>query len=324
MRASFYLPRHYLPSAEKQRAWEKGEHVTLEQSGKIACAQCWIFQTWALLKRSGFATELVHEMPDEGIVISLTGCLPSDFRTRPQLFVAGIVADGLPHPGAHVQILQNSAHAKRFPGAAFMPLWPQPNIVPRNTNRGGTFERVAFFGDEGNLAAELRDPRWREKLSSVTGAALEIRTAARWHDYSDVDAVIAIRDFRGARHLHKPATKLCNAWLAGVPFVGGADSAYAADGHPGTDYLVARSPDEALTALENIRNDSSLRTRLVAEGVRTAQNFSVDAITARWRALIEDDLRERASKLASRPKALRRCDAIFRRLTCFADRVLRD
>ncbi len=324
MRVSFYLPRHYLPSAEKQRAWERGEHVTLEQSGKIACAQCWIFQTWAFLQRSGFAADLVHEFPSEGIAISLAGCLPTDFRAPRELLVADVVADGLPHSGAHVHIVQNARHARRLPGAVFMPLWPQPNLLPRNPACGDTFERVAFFGDEGNLAPELRDPRWQEKLRRNTGAALEIRDATRWHDYRDVDAIIAIRDFCGARHLHKPATKLYNAWLAGVPFVGGTDSAYVEDGNPGTDYLVARSPDEALAALESIRDDSSLRSRLVAEGARTAQNFSVEAITARWRGLLEIDLPTRASALVSRPKLLRRCDAAFRHLTCFADRVLRD
>lgn len=324
MRVSFYLPRHYLPSAEKQRAREIGEHVTLEQSGKIASAQCWIFQTWAFLKRGGFAAELVHEIPDEGIAISLAGCLPPGFRAPRGVFVADVVADGLPHPGAHVHIVQNARHARRLPGAVFMPHWPQPNLLPRDPERGEAFERVAFFGDEGNLAPELRDPRWREELRRTTGAELDIRDAARWHDYRDIDAVIAIRDFDGARQLHKPATKLYNAWLAEVPFVGGTDSAYAADGHPGDDYLVARSPDEALAALESIRDDPSLRARLVAAGARTAQNFSVDAITARWRAFIEDDLPARAAALASRPRALRRCDDTFRRLVCFADRVLRD
>ena len=324
MRVSFYLPRHYLPSAEKQRAWEKGNHVTLEQGGKIACAQCWIFQTWAFLQRSGVATDLVHEIPDEGIFISLTGCLPPNFRAPSRLFVAGIVADGLPHPGAHVHIVQNAQHARRLPGAVYMPLWPQPNLLPRDPERGDAFERVVFFGDEGNLAPELRDPRWREELRRATGAELEIRDAARWHDYRAVDAVIAIRDFRGARQIHKPATKLYNAWLAGVPFVGGTDSAYASDGHPGTDYLVARSPDEALAVLESISNDPSLRRHLVAEGARTARAFSVEAITALWRNLLQVDLPPRAAALASRPELLCRRDDVLRRLICFADRVLRD
>ncbi len=324
MRVSFYLPRHYLPSAEKQLAWQEGRAVTLEQSGKIACAQAWIFQTWAALQGAGFSADLIHETPLEGILITITGCLPPGFLAPPGLFVAGIVADGLPHPGAHIHIVQNSRHARRLPGAVFMPLWPQPNLIPRSPQRGGSFERVAFLGDERNLAPELRAPAWQDALRRETGALLEIRGAAAWHDYHDVDAVVAVRDFRGAKQLHKPATKLYNAWLAGTPFVGGADSAYASDGHAGQDYLAARSPDEVLSCLRRIKSDPDLRRRLVAEGTRAAQAFTPQAITQRWRDLLAADFPARAAALASRNPWRQRCDNLVRRAVCLADRVFRD
>ncbi len=324
MRISFYLPRPFLPSEENQIAWREGRNPVLEKKGKIASAQAWIFQTWAFLQRHGFHTDLVHDLPPDGIVISLAGSLPSDFNPPHKLFVAGIVADGLPHPAAHVHIVQNSLHARRLPGSIFMPHWPQPGLIPRDMGRRDTFKRIVFFGDENNLAAELKALQWHRELYNKTGATLEVRGADRWNDYSDADAAVAICNFRGSRRLHKPATKLYNAWLAGVPFVGGMDSAYASDGLAGVNYLAVRSPNEALNAFVALANDSKLRQTLVQEGTRAAQAFTPESTARRWKILLADGLPARAKKKFAQP-AWRRCgDAVFRRTVCFMDRIFRD
>lgn len=319
MRVAFYLPEHHMPEAGRREAWRDGGYLTLEPAGKSACAQCWIYQTWAFLRRAGVPADLVHNMPREGIVLTITGCLPPHFDPPQGLYVAGVMADGLPHGAAHLHILQNSAHARRFPGSFFMPLWPQPNLQPRSPERGETFERICFFGDEPNLAPELRQRSWQDELVRSTGARLEIRNAARWHDYSDVDAVIAIRDFAGRTHPHKPATKLYNAWLAGVPLVGGNDSAYRSDGRPGTDYLTVRSPQAALAALQRLRRDFAMRTRLVHEGSSSVRRFTPEAITNRWRQLVEVELPSRADREFRRPAAIRRALFHARRLWCRID-----
>ena len=50
MEFHFYLPESYLPDADRQEAWRCGHITRLEKSGKIASAQCWIFQTWLALE----------------------------------------------------------------------------------------------------------------------------------------------------------------------------------------------------------------------------------------------------------------------------------
>ena len=320
MRVSFYLPPQYMPSVEKQRAWLEGGRVTLEEGGKIATAQSWLFQTWVALRETDCAPAFVHEIPATGIVVTLTGLLPGNFRAPTGLFVAGIVADGLPHPGAHLQIVQNSRHARMLLGSVFMPHWPQPGLLPRDPARGDTLEKVAFFGPPENLAAELRDPRWLEELRRRTGVTLEIHGPDRWHDYSDVDVVLAVRDFSRRRQLHKPAAKLYNAWLAGVPFVGGNDSAYASDGRPGRDYLVARSPDEVLLHLQQMAKNSALRRQLVGRGHESGKKFTPESITARWRTMLADDLPRRANLLAARSETRKSMDELLRRAACLFDR----
>lgn len=323
MRPKFYLPSHWLPSAEALEDWKNGAPAVLAPGGKTAAAQAWICQTWARLRRDGCEVELVTELPTDGIIITMSACLAAGRPLPREVFVAGLVADGLPHPRAHVHLVQNALHATRLRDALFMPHWPQPNLLPRDGARGDTFRRVCYFGDESNLAPELRAPAWREALSQTTGAELEIRGAALWHDYRDVDAVIAVRDFAGGRQLHKPGTKLYNAWLASVPFIGGMDSAYAADGRPGTDYLVARSAAEALDHLQAIARDAVLRNNLVQAGNERARHFSPEAMLQKWRHLLEVELPERAARRLHRPRALRWWDDRARTLACRADRLLR-
>jgi hypothetical protein len=300
MRVFFHLPRKYLPSNERQEAWKSGTLRTLEESGKIACAQCWIFQTFVALEKRSLDVALVEDLPPGGIVVTLTGFLPRSFRPGRGLIVAGVVADSLPHPRAHLHIVQNPAHARRLPHAVAMPLWTQPGLVPRQQDRGDIFESVRFFGDQRNLAPELRSNPWANALAEL-GLRFECVGAAGWHDYSQTDCVLAIRSFDRARHLHKPATKLHNAWLAGVPFLGGSDSAYAADGRPGNDYLRANTLDEAITHLRHLSANPALRESLAKNGTARAGAFSHDAIADRWQDLVTTTLPALARRWQNHP-----------------------
>jgi len=297
MPVAFHLPVRHRPDQPRQQAWQSGGPVPLEPEGKTATAQAWIYQTWLHLSKAGADVNLVEDLPGEGVVITLNGWLAPDFVARPELFVAGVVADGLPHPGVDLQIVQNLWHARRLPGAVFMPHWPQPGLVPRDPMRGAKMERVCFFGDPKNLAAELRTPEWRQKLLAKTGAHFELRGAENWHDYHDVDAAVAVRGFGDAHQPHKPATKLHNAWLAGVPFIGGNDSAYRAEATPGADYLVAGSPDEVIDLVLKMRNSPEWCADIVARGRKLAGESGGQKLTERWSTLLESMAQRREKKL---------------------------
>ena len=301
MQVFFYLPDKYLPDAARQEAWKSGTLTTLEESGKIACAQCWIYQTWLALENAGCHTALVHEMPREGIVITLSGLLGPSYRANPGVFCADIVADYVPHPGAHLHIVQNAVHARRLARSTFMPLWPHPNLLPRDPARGDRFENLGFFGDACNLAPELRDPAWQASLREKTGLEFRIVGAQGWHDYREMDCILAVRGLNASTYLHKPSTKLYNAWIAGVPFIGGMDSAYRGDGKPGTDYLAVARLAELETALARLAEDAALRKSLVEAGRARSAFFNPDAILSRWKTLVESTLPGAAEKWQRRP-----------------------
>lgn len=375
MQVSFYLPEKYFPSEEWIQAWKENRPFPLEESGKAAAAHAWIYQTWALLTEAGIKTSLISELPTTGLVLALSGTLDESFRSSQlssDFFLVDIVADGLPHPAAHFHLVQNRAHAHRLPRSQFIPHWPQPALIPRAENRKMLFEKISFFGDPNNLAAELFSFSWQQRLKKELALEFEIKRADRplaelavgdeeqeatahrggvykdilddsstgatqlfaptvelckgsnqWHDYSNVDAVIAIRDFSRSRQLHKPATKLYNAWLAGVPFIGGNDSAYRSDGRPGIDYLVAQSPKQVLEHLRKLKEDTVFRTHLIQNGIESGKKLCRSATLERWKSLIQETLPTLAFQWQKKSPSQRACYLLAQRAVCWIDRKLR-
>jgi hypothetical protein len=322
MDVSFFIPKHYLPEASRREAWKSGAAVALEQAGKAACVQCWIYQTWLHLQHAGFPAKLVHEMPERGLVVALTGNLSPNSVAGDSLFLLGVVADGLPHPAAHVQILQNAAHAKRLPGSVYMPLWTQPNILPRDPSRGDRFDELRFFGDEPNLCHELRDPAFRSDLERDLGIRLLTTPASRWHDYRTTDCAFAIRSFDGRRHDHKPATKLANAWLAHVPFVGGTDSAYASEGRDGINYLACRSKEDFVGHLKHLKANPEFRKKLVESGKKEGERHTTQAHTQRWIALLQNEAPALQESWQKKSAAERRWLRMWKKGRLALDRLL--
>ena len=120
--------------------------------------------------------------------------------------------------------------------------------------------------------------------------------------------MVAIRGFGRSSYVHKPATKLYNAWLAGVPFIGGMDSP-TADGEPGRDFSKRRRPKSS-SAIFAVFKKISLRKQLVTAGKSSGRGFSltlpssagrllgetVPELAARWR-----DKQLKASSLSCAP-----------------------
>ena len=322
MATIFYIPEHHLPDKERRQLWESGKTPPLLGEGKSASAQAWLFQTWFEIRNKTEAI-LSTSLPEEGAIVTLSNFLHPTFRASNKQCVAAVVADFLPHPGAQIQILQNAAHARRLPGSVFVPHWPQPNLIPRDPDNGQRFENLAYFGDPQNLAPELCSPDFLLQLRARCGLELSFRGPDRWHDYSDVDAVLAVRDFSRAAHLHKPATKLYNAWLAGVPLVTGQDSACAAEGVAGQDHLRVDSPADLLEALEHLKNDPALRKKIAAAGQKKTATRNRDAVRQIWIDLLEQKLPAEFEHWRSQGSASRKIQHAYQSGVFFLDRIFR-
>ncbi len=280
-----------MPTEAARRAWDKSEFFTFDDLHGNTSHQSWIYHTWVILNKAGIFCQLVNHFPKEGIIIGvskgLRKYLPKSYIPSDKIFLVDVLADRTAHHAANLHLVQNKSQTLSIPNALFMPHWPQPHLIKRDPLRGDRFEKIAFFGNPNNITSELYSKEWNQFLYNELGVTFHIHEADRWHDYSNVDCVIAIRDFSTSLHLHKPSTKLYNAWHAGIPFVGGLDSAYTADGLPGKNYLVATSLEEVFSYLKQLKENSTFRANLVAEGEKAAVNFTQTAILEHWRELIQ-------------------------------------
>lgn len=283
---TFCIPSQCIPTKAQEQEMVRG---TIHPQLQYTVFYNWIYQTWHFLTQAGIPCQLSNEPLCEGIVVTLGKSLPPSFVEKAlskKIFLVDVVADNQPYPSASLHLVQNKTYAEQTPHSLYVPHWPQPYLIPRDSHRKNRFENICFFGHAKNLAPEFQSPSWPERLQKELGLTFKVKEVQEWHDYSNVDCIVAIRDFSREGHLEKPGTKLYNAWLAGIPFIGGNDTAYAADGRPGKNYLVATSLEEVFQHLRRLKEDATFRMSLVEEGKKSATDFSKQATLECWKKLI--------------------------------------
>jgi hypothetical protein len=243
----------------------------------------WTVQTFQWLHESGLNCQLTNQLPTEGILVAHRKSLPRNFVPPPKVLFVCLRADATFHPFAHLHIVLTQRAVSRWYPSAYMPHWPQPGLIPRDPARGDRWENAAFFGDHACIAREMQSDQWTSTLRELKLNWQHV-PPEKWHDFSEVDVVVAIRDFVGKHHYaNKPATKLFNAWHAGVPAVLGRESAYREQRQNDLDYLEAATLADLLAALRCLRDHPDLRRSMVAHGRQRARETDPAVIVARWR-----------------------------------------
>ena len=299
----------------------------------------WTLQTYLRLKESGLACELSHRLPDQGIVLFHSNALRGNpIEPGPARLLICIKAESPLCSIAQLHIVQNPGEANPKLGLHFIPHWSQPGLLPRAAERNERFETVAFFGHQSSLAQRFRSPQWAKQLAELdlqwnpivnTNPWNSYHTLDnQWHDYRNVDVIVALRRLHSwrMRDRNKPATKLYNAWLAGVPAILGKEVAYRRTGRTGISYLEANSEAEVLTALTQLKASSALRQSLVKAGNIQSIAYQPASITQRWQRFLRtvavpaydrwchlNQTQQRVSVMTSRVTSL--CDRTLRRVT---------
>ncbi|MBW4486801.1 MAG: glycosyltransferase [Trichocoleus desertorum ATA4-8-CV12] len=253
----------------------------------------WTLQTYLQLRDAGFPCELVGTLPTVGILVAHRDSLPDELRPGPQSLIVCIQGDKARHPYAQLHLAQNSQEEMLVRGiklwqSYYIPFWPQPGLIPRDSSGGDRFENIAFFGRERELAAELKTSMWQEQLSQL-GLQWQIVSRDRWHDYSQVDAILAVRNFgKQSDYQWKPASKLVNAWHAGVPAILSRESAYQAERQTELDYIEVNSMAEILAALKKLRDHKELRAAMVENGRLRAEAIKPTKLAEKWSDFLKD------------------------------------
>jgi len=306
----FYSPpykkyQHDLPASAAQ-SWEWELEKGLYEYGVEIGEYCWTLQTYLRLQEAGFPCELTDTFPQEGIVLVYRESI--DFRAKPndKTLLVCMLGGKAPHPYAQINVTQNpqgvytkfrllgdlhdprvlGTRSRPIPGKHYITLWPQPGIVPRDPARGDRFENAAYMGVGAFLAPEMQGQTWRQQVAQL-GINWSFKgldeSKDSWTNYSEVDAVIAVRSFAGKTDFPwKPASKLFQAWEAGVPAIMGCESAYRAVRKSKLDYLEVSSPAETLEALKRLRDDPGLRQAMAENGRTRAREATPQQLLVQW------------------------------------------
>lgn len=245
----------------------------------------WVLRTYYHLALAGHPVTLAPR-PQPGH-LNLVSIL--DFgrkQRRADCFLVIPQADAHETLLADFRIFQNGLRATDDVSAVIWH-WPQPGILPRDPARGDTVSHLTYKGRTLNLDPEFRSPDFLAELQA-RGFSFDIdafdglHADHDWNDYRAADAVLALRNMTHYDAAKKPASKLINAWMAGVPALLGPEPAFEELRQSADDFLTVRSPRDILNALETLRADPARFQAMVANGRTRAQDFTEAALTDLW------------------------------------------
>ncbi|HVF58672.1 MAG TPA: hypothetical protein VNJ70_02495 [Thermoanaerobaculia bacterium] len=280
----------------------------------------WVLQAYLRLARAGWPVKLAGTPPAGGLVVfhaKHERALCAAGGALGDAVLVGVRADNREPLAADFEIVQNGWFAdgrRRF----HLPHWPQPALVPRDPARGSRLERAAYKGFDANLHPDLRAPAWRDFLAARgiewVVDSVEFPRAATdrlpldWPDHRDLDLIVAVRPPQRTLWRWKPASKLVNAWLAGVPALLGPEVAYRELRRSPLDYLEAGTRAEAERAVERLLAEPGLYAAMVENGCARAADYTAAAILPQWAALLFETIPARVEGRGARrlPLPLRR------------------
>lgn len=262
---------------------------------------CWCALTYFRLREAGVQGIRLSDRIDPACINVVHTLQLKPMPVPRHAFVVCVRADMDRRIWAHYHLVQNRDQAAEQTSCIY--LWHQPALIGRTAPPSGV-RKVAFLGQpfNGNLVLH---PRELTALLEENGFEF-VAPSADWNDFSEVDTSIAIRSFDDQRHSSKPPSKLINAWIAGVPFIGGSDSAYAQIGRDGEDYLVATNQDQLLAQLMRLRDDPVLRQTLIENGKAKAALYSNAALARQWQEVLDGPIADRFARWRANPGSERR------------------
>jgi hypothetical protein len=238
----------------------------------------WIMQTYINLIKNGVFVTLSDNLLKDSINILHYDDMKF-YDLSGKFFVVTVRADRDPVFLSNIDIVQNKSSVF-FKNNYYIPHWPQPGLLMRDSCRRSKLENIAYIGNKENID-DFYTSKWFQKNLESMGMRLVIQDE-RWWDYRNVDIVLAIRTGTNFFLSTKPPSKLVNAWMAGCPAILGPESGYRELKLSDDDYFEARCPEDVLAILKILRNNPDQVARMRDNGLKRAEMFRVDSIVQKW------------------------------------------
>lgn len=287
MRDIFFV----LPEKYREKKWPDlrsfDKNFSLEDLAPrmISGIDCWIVQTGLLLKKySNYNVEFVNKgVPGKICVYHYNNALIK-YGVHKSYSVV-VRADRPPVNFADITVEQNPA-VKNTSFVRYIPHWPQPGIIPRDESRENRVEKIAYVGSSQYIPSYIEDLKF-SKLLSEKGITFSYMVDGNWLNYEDIDVLIAVRDVPDSVLITKPASKLVNSWIAGVPIILGPEPAYRAIRQSDFDYLEAKNLEELLQCINNLTLNSELYTQILKNAETRRKEYTHEKVAKLWIDFLE-------------------------------------
>jgi len=265
----------------------------------------WIAQSFLQLAKRGCNVAISSDYVEGQINVMHFDDVQLARRPKRAFLVVARADRPVPVP-ADLVIVQNLACIENPKRDHFLPHWPHPGLRARDPARGDAFENLVYLGNASYCGPDFYGEDMKKALSDA-GIKLEIREDPKqWADYSDMDAILAVRQATEYDKNIKPPLKLFNAWRAGsLPFMG-VESSYRQVGVHGQDYIELAQPSDLVTWCQKLKEEPERAREIRAAGAAAAERFSDDAIAEQWIQLLDGPVARAYRKWRARPASLRR------------------
>lgn len=308
------IPLHFV--CPDDHVWpELSENRTLPLPGDILSFRTggflnnWVLRTYHAFAAAGREVSLSASLRSDAINIVSVREFGRRQRLSSDAFVLGVRADAHAPQLVNFSVRQNYLYAEEADNAN-VHHWIQPGIVSRPRTRGNRIEVVSFKGHVQNLYEPFRSDAFRAALAE-NEIRLEIdcpspgRQGHTWNDYSETDAVLAVRNLTHYDARHKPASKLVNAWKARCPAILSPEPAFRELCRSPLDYIEVHSIDEPLRVLRFLKAYPKIYERFLEHAEKRAQEFEDRKIFERWCEIMETKVRPEFLRWQSMSRAAR-------------------
>lgn len=267
----------------------------------------WLLQTYLRLRRRGCPINITSMPTGGGIVLyhskherKLRGIISSIAES---IYVC-IRADRKKSYLADYEIVQNDFWDNKK-NIRHIPYWPQPGLVPRASSRGNKIANISFKGNDDNLDSFYSSEIWMSWLknnnirwikdSSPWEPSKDFIVSSNWNDYSNTDLIVAYRPPDNTKkfaykYRNKPANKVINAWIAGVPIIVGDEYAYNSIRKCKYDFIKIEKASDSLGAIEELISNPSYYEKIVKNGIDRSKEYTFEKIENIWIDFLYDKI----------------------------------